>query len=97
MKHKIDIDHICELSHLKLTEEEKSVLAPQMIKIVEWVTKLEELKFDVTLNEIYSSVSFPLPFRSDEVLNSLSTELALSNSPEKNREFIRVPKVIEEK
>lgn len=42
MKHKIDIDHVCALAHLKLTEEEKSLLAPQMVKIVKWVDKLEE-------------------------------------------------------
>jgi len=74
MKPKIDIDHICALAHLRLTDEEKSLLAPQLIKIVEWVDKLEELKFDVSKGEVYSPVSFSLPFRSDEILSSFTAE-----------------------
>ena len=97
MKPKIDIDHICALSHLRLTEEEKLHLAPQMIKIVKWVGKLEELEFDVSKDEVYSPVSFFLPFRNDKILPSFPIEQALANSPEKNKGFIMVPKVIEEK
>ena len=97
MKPKINIDHICALAHLKLTEEEKSLLAPQMIKIVKWVDKLEELELDVSKGEVYSPVSFFLPFRKDEILPSFPTGQATANSPEKTEEFIKAPKVIEEK
>lgn len=97
MKPKIDIDHVCALANLKLTKKEKSLLAPQIIKIVEWVTKLEELKIEVTRGEVYSPVSFSLPFRQDKILESLPSGEALANSPERSNEFIKVPKVIEEK
>jgi aspartyl-tRNA(Asn)/glutamyl-tRNA(Gln) amidotransferase subunit C len=97
MNPKIDLDHICALANLKLTEEDKKRLAPQMIKIIKWVNKLEELKFDVSRGELYSSVSFFLPFRQDKRQPSFSIEEALGNSPEKNGGFIKVPKVIEEK
>jgi aspartyl-tRNA(Asn)/glutamyl-tRNA(Gln) amidotransferase subunit C len=97
MKQKIDIDHICALANLKLSEEEKARLEPQLVKIVEWVNKLEELELDVTQGEVYSPVSLPLPLREDEIQPSISNEDALSNSPETGGKFIKVPKVIEEK
>jgi aspartyl/glutamyl-tRNA(Asn/Gln) amidotransferase C subunit len=97
MKPKVDLDHICALVNLKLTEEDKRLLMPQMIKIVEWVNKLKELEFDVSRGEVYSSISFPIPFRKDKIQPSFSTEQALANSPEKSEGFIKVPKVIEEK
>lgn len=97
MKFKIDIDHICTLARLNLTYREKKYLTPQMIKIVEWVNKLEKLKIDISGEEVYSFLSFSLPFRKDEVCPSFPTKKALANSPEKNEEFIKVPKVIQEK
>jgi len=97
MKQKIDIDHICALANLKLSEEEKKHLEPQLVKIVEWVNKLEELKLDVSKGEVYSPVSFSLPLREDEIQPSIRAEQALANSPETGDKFIKVPKVIEEK
>ena len=93
----IDIDHICALAHLKLSPEEKKRLLPEMIKIIEWINKLEELKIDISGGEVYSPLGFPLPWRVDKVRASLPQEKAIANSPEKNREFMKVPLVIEEK
>ena len=97
MNPKIDLDHICALANLRLTEEDKKLLEPQMIKIVKWVNKLEELKFASSREEPGASVSLSLPFRKDKIKPSLPTEEALANSPEKGKEFIKVPRVIEEK
>jgi len=97
MNPKIDLDHICALANLRLTKDDKKSLKPQMIKIVEWVNKLEELEYDVSKGEVYSSVSFSLPFRKDRIQPSFSPDDALANSPEKSQGFIKVPKVIEEK
>jgi aspartyl-tRNA(Asn)/glutamyl-tRNA(Gln) amidotransferase subunit C len=97
MKQKIDIDHICALANLKISEGEKARLEPQLVRIVEWVNKLEELKLDVTQGEVYTPISLSLPLREDEVQPSISSEDALSNSPDTGGKFIKVPKVIEEK
>ncbi len=97
MKSSLNIDHICALAHLKLSLEEKKHLVPQMIKIIEWINKLEELKIDISRGEVYSSLAFPLPWREDKVQTSLPQEKALANSPEKSQEFVKVPKVIEGK
>lgn len=97
MKKKIDIDHICSLASLKLTEEDKAGLVSQMNNIVEWVDKLGELKINLSTHQEYTPVSFPLPFREDKILPSFSSGKALANSPEKEGEFITVPLVIQEK
>ena len=97
MNPKIDLDNICNLANLKLTREDKKLLEPQMIKIIKWVNKLEELELDTSKRELDSSVSFSLPFREDKIKPSLPTEEALARSPEKSEGFIKVPKVIEEK
>ncbi len=47
-----------------------------MIKIVEWVEKVEELEHDFSKGEVYSAVSFSIPFREDEIRSSFSTEPA---------------------
>ena len=97
MNPKIDLDYICTLANLRLTEEDKELLEPQLIKIIKWVNKLEELKFDISREEPYISASTSLPFRKDKIKPSLPTKEALANSPEKSEEFIKVPKVIEGK
>ncbi|MFQ5721411.1 MAG: Asp-tRNA(Asn)/Glu-tRNA(Gln) amidotransferase subunit GatC [Candidatus Aminicenantales bacterium] len=97
MKSSVNIDHICNLAHLKLSSEEKKYLVPQMIKIIEWVNKLEELKIDISRGEVYSPLASSLPWRKDEVQPSLPLEKALANSPEKSQGYIKVPKVIEGK
>ena len=97
MRPKIDVPSICSLAHIKLTKKEKIRLIPQLIKIAEWVNKIDELDVEVSENEVYSPVSFPLRFRIDRILESLTAEKALDNSPEKEKGFIKVPKVIKEK
>jgi hypothetical protein len=47
-----------------------------MIKIVEWVEKLEELELDLSKGEVYSAVSFSIPFREDETRSFFPNEPA---------------------
>ena len=77
MKSKIDVDHISALAHLRLTEEERSLLETHIIKIVEWVDKLEELELDLSKGEAHSPVPFPVPFREDETRPSFPAGRAI--------------------
>jgi len=97
MKPKIDVDYVSTLAHLQLTEREKADFVPKLIKIVEWVGKLEELQSVDSGIEGFHSVPFSLPFRPDEIRGSFPAESALANAPERKKDFILVPKVIEEK
>ena len=47
-----------------------------MIKIMEWVGRQEELELDFSKREVYSAVSFSIPFREDETKSFFPTEPA---------------------
>ena len=47
-----------------------------MIKIMEWVDKLEELELDLSKGEVHSPVPFSLPFGEDETRPSFPAEPA---------------------
>jgi aspartyl-tRNA(Asn)/glutamyl-tRNA(Gln) amidotransferase subunit C len=97
MKSPIVIDYVCALARLELSAEERTILAPQMVKIIEWVGQLSNLRLNDPGSEVFCPAPLPLPFREDETRDSFSVEEALANSPEKNSGFIKVPRVIEEK
>jgi len=97
MKSRIDIEHVSTLAHLCLGPEEKSALSSQLEKIVDWVGKLEELDLPRGEEGPECHLDFPLCPRPDEVRESLSPERALSNAPDGECPFIKVPKVIEER
>ncbi len=87
---KFNIDRILKLSLLELEEEEKEYLKKEMEKIIDWVSKLEELDIEgeevVFLN--YS------PLREDEPEQTLPRKDIL---PLQNYDgiFFIVPKVVE--
>lgn len=93
----IDIEHVCSLAALRLTEKEKKELVPQLEKIVEWVKQIGQVDLSQIEEDVYPAVNFAAPFRVDEVQPSLGVEEALSNAPERAREFFKVPRVIEGK
>jgi len=97
MKPSLDIDHICALAHLRLSEDEKRILEPQMAEIVKWIGKLDEVQLPIPSEGPDSHLLFPLPLRPDDIRPSQPLETALLNAPEKAGPFIKVPKVIEEK
>lgn len=89
---KINLEHICRLANLELTEEEKKPISLQMEKIVEWVSQLAEL--ETGTEEMYTPVNFNLRMEEDKVAPSLSQEEVMAMAPEKEGDFIKVPKVL---
>lgn len=60
----IDLEHICLLAHHKLTEREEKQLAPQVLKIINWINRLEELKYWASNHQEFfrESLLFKLAF-----------------------------------
>lgn len=92
---KIDLEHISRLANLELTEEEKKILPGQMEKIIGWVGQLVSLKTDE--EEKYTPIDFSLRLDEDEIEKSLSQEEVLAMAPEKDGDFLKVPKVLQGK
>ena len=84
------VEHVAQLAHLALSEEELERLGGQLSAILEAVGKVSEL--DLTDVE---PTSHPLDlvnvWREDEPRPSLSLDDALANSPETEGGFFRVP------
>ncbi len=91
-----DVEHIAKLAKLEFTDAEKEKFTHQLNKILEYMDHLNSL--DTSGVEPLSHViELSNVFRPDEVKAGVSTEEALKNAPEKNEQFFKVPKVINEK
>lgn len=88
------VRHIAHLSRLTLSDAEVAAMAAELSAIVGYIDQLGELDTDGV-----AEMAHPLPvhnvFRDDEVRPSYWPETSLANAPEREREFFRVPKVLE--
>lgn len=93
---KNDVLHVAELSNLKLTEAEIKKFTPQLAKIIEFVSTLNEVD---TKNVRSTSQTTGLinVTRVDEVRveNILSQDEALSGTNNTNNGMIKVPAILE--
>ena len=89
-----DVAHVAKLARLEVSEDEKTVFARQLSAILTHIDQLKQL--DTAGVEPTTTV---LPsdnvFREDEVRPSLTSEQALSNAPDQEDGFFRVPRILE--
>ncbi len=89
-----EVEHIANLARLSLSEEEIELYQSQLSKILDYIEQLSEL--DTTDVEPTSHVvNLRNVFREDEPGAPLTVEEALSNAPDRWKNFYRVPKIIE--
>ena len=89
-----DVENIALLSRLEFSQSELETFTGQMDAILQYAEVLNKL--DVENVEPMAHV-LPLKnvMRVDEVRPSLSRELALSNAPEQENGYFKVPKIME--
>ncbi|NJD36937.1 MAG: Asp-tRNA(Asn)/Glu-tRNA(Gln) amidotransferase subunit GatC [Geobacter sp.] len=89
-----EIEHVAKLARLALGDDEKQLFTDQMGAILAYVETLNELD---TTNVQPTSHAVPMQnaFRPDAVQPSIGHERALSNAPDTNETYFRVPPVIE--
>ncbi len=92
---KVDLEHLSRLACLELTEEEKDLLPAQMEKIIDWVGQLSSLATGEEEKE--ASPGFTLRLQDDEIQPSLSQADVLVMAPDKQEDFVKVPRVLKEK
>ncbi len=87
------IDHLAKLSKLSFNETEKEELKTDLQKMISFVDKLQEL--DTTGVEPLTHMGYSdNALRDDVVKGMVSKEEALLNTPVKDEQFFKVPKVI---
>jgi aspartyl-tRNA(Asn)/glutamyl-tRNA(Gln) amidotransferase subunit C len=91
-----DVEHIAKLANLEFSDMEKTKFTQQMNQILDYVEQMNKLDTN-KVEPLSHVIELSNVFRSDEVKQSVSTEEALKNAPEKTEQFFKVPKVIGEK
>ena len=88
------VKHISKLSRISLDEEKAKKLAVDLNSIFEFIEKLKELDTD-KVEPLTSIAETTLKLRADEVKSKDIREQILKNSPDRNKDFFVVPKVVE--
>lgn len=90
-----DIQHVANLSRLKIRPDESARILSQLNDILTYIENLNSID-----TENIEPTTYALPmqnvFRADKVKPSLERELALSNAPLKEDGYFKVPRVLEE-
>ena len=88
------VKHISKLSRISINEEKAKILEKDLNSIFEFIEKLNEL--DTTKIEPLTSIADTvLQLRKDEIKSSNIRDQILKNSPDENKDFFVVPKVVE--
>ncbi len=90
---KKDIEKLADLSKLQLTEEQILDMKSDLDKILAFVEKLRELDVD-HVEPLRYMTSNENVLRKDEMKSDYSQEQALKNAPQKDSDYIKVPKVL---
>ena len=88
-----DVEYVAKLAHLHLDETEKKDMETKLGSILGYMQQLQQI--DTTGVEATTHV-LPLAnvFREDIVGETLDTEKALAQAPERDGNYYKVPKII---
>ena len=88
------VKHISKLSRISIEEEKAKKLSNDLNSIFKFIEKLNEL--DTSKTEPLTSIAeTTLKLRKDKIESKNIREDILKNSPDKNKDFFVVPKVVE--
>ena len=90
----IDLQHVVNLARIDLSAEEEARIRPQMLEILKYVDKLNELDVD-GIEPMAHAVPLTNVMRADEVQSSLSHIDVLRNAPRQANGLFVVPKIVE--
>ena len=88
------VKHISKLARISIEDEKAKKLAGDLNSIFQFIEKLNKLKTD-KVEPLTSIAETTLKLRNDEVKSENIRDQILKNSPDKNKDFFVVPKVIE--
>ena len=88
------VKHISKLSKISLDEEKAKKLKTDLNLIFKWIEQLNELKTE-NVEPLSSIAETKLRLRKDEIKTKNIKDEVLKNSPDENKDFFVVPKVVE--
>ena len=87
------VDKIAELAKLQFDDTAKEEIKADLNKMLDFVDKLSELNTD-NVDPLIYMLDEEQVMREDEVKGQVTQEEALKNAPDKDSDYIKVPKVI---
>jgi len=92
---KKDVEYVAKLSRIEMSDQELENFTSQLDDILKYMDKLNELDTD-DIPPTSHVLDLKNVMREDKLTDkSLSNEEALSNAPDKEKGFFKVPKVID--
>ena len=88
------VKHISKLARISIEDEKAKKLAGDLNSIFDFIEKLNKLNTD-KVEPLTSIAETTLQLRIDEVKSKNIRDQILKNSPDENRDFFVVPKVVE--
>ena len=90
------VDKLVTLSRLEFEGKEKEEIISDLNRMLDFVSKLNELDTSNVGSLIYMNDEKNV-LREDAVKQEITQKEALSNAPQKDSDYIKVPKVVEKK
>ncbi len=98
MAKKIDqtqVRKVAKLSRLELTEDEVQEFTGQLSAILDYVEKMNELD-TAGVEPLAHCLPVSNVLREDSAKESLGTEKVLANAPQRDDDFFKVPKILDD-
>lgn len=87
-----DVEHVAKLARLELTEEEKIKFSKQLGDVLGYVNAMNEV--DTTdVAPMSHAVEFSNVMREDVEIYEQTREELMSNAPDREGDFFKVPKI----
>lgn len=87
-----DVEHVAKLARLELTEEEKDLYTKQLGDVLKYVDQMNEVDTS-NVKPMTQVIDFYNVMREDKVVQEISKEALMSNAPEVEGDFFKVPKI----
>jgi len=93
---KEDVLYVSRLSRLKIDDSKIDQFQAQMSNILGYIDQLNELNTESILPTSHVLSSMKNVFREDKLKESLSPDEALQNAPERENNFFKVTRIIQD-
>ena len=87
-----DVEHVAKLARLELTEEEKELYTKQLGDVLKYVDQMNEVDTS-NVKPMTQVIDFCNVMREDKVVQEIDKEALMSNAPEVEGDFFKVPKI----
>jgi aspartyl-tRNA(Asn)/glutamyl-tRNA(Gln) amidotransferase subunit C len=87
-----DVEHVAKLARLELSEDEKVLYTKQLGDVLKYVDQMNEVDTS-DVKPMTQVVEFSNVMREDIPNQEISKEALMSNAPEEENGFFKVPKI----